>query len=75
MRIYRFRDLRPAGVHFVRKHIRDLELRGEFPQRFKLGEKSVAWVAEEVDAWVDAKIRARRPVVKATERESARAGA
>jgi hypothetical protein len=75
MRVYRFQDLRGAGVHFVRKHIRALERAGEFPQHFNLGEKAVGWVAEEVDAWVDAKIRARRPVVKVTERESAQAGA
>jgi prophage regulatory protein len=60
-RLYRFRDLRAAGVPFTRKHVVDLERRGQFPQRVNLTENTVAWVAEEVDAWVEERIRARPP--------------
>jgi prophage regulatory protein len=60
MRVYRFPDLRCAGVGFCRKHIRTLERRGEFPRHFNLGESTVAWVADEVDAWVDERVRDRR---------------
>lgn len=64
MRLYRFRDLRTAGVPFTRKHITTLEKRGEFPQHVDLTEFSVAWVAAEVDEWVEKRIRARVPLPK-----------
>jgi hypothetical protein len=60
MRTYGFRDLKPAGVPFTRKHITTLEKRAEFPMHFNVGVNSVLWVAYEVDAWVERKIRARR---------------
>jgi predicted DNA-binding transcriptional regulator AlpA len=59
MRIYRFRDLRSAGVPYTRKHLTTLEKRGEFPQHIRLGPNSVGWVGEEVDAWIEERIRAR----------------
>jgi len=64
MRLYQFRDLRAAGVPFTRKHIRTLEKRGEFPRHVDLTDFSVAWVAAEVDEWVDHRIQARlaRPI-------------
>lgn len=61
-RVYRFRDLKPAGVPYTRKHITTLEKRGAFPMHFALSEFSVAWVAAEVDAWIEDKIR-RRPSI------------
>jgi hypothetical protein len=63
MRTYRYCDLKPAGVPFTRKHVTTLEKRGEFPQHFDLGQHSIAWVATEVDAWVENKIRRRNPIV------------
>lgn len=59
MRLYRFRDLRTAGVPFTRKHITTLEKRSGFPQHVDLTEFSIAWVAAEVDEWVERRIRAR----------------
>jgi hypothetical protein len=58
-RVYVFNDLRGAGVPYTRKHVRTLELRGEFPQHFDIGPNSVGWVAAEVDGWVESKIRSR----------------
>jgi predicted DNA-binding transcriptional regulator AlpA len=58
-RVYRFRDLKGAGVSYTRKHITDLEKRGEFPMHFQLGPNSIGWVAEEVDNWVEERIRRR----------------
>jgi prophage regulatory protein len=59
-RIYRFPDLRPAGVIFSRMHVDRLERRGQFPKRFRYGANSVAWVADEVDQWVEGRIQARQ---------------
>ena len=60
VRIYRYRDLKGAGVPFTRKHITALEKRDDFPPHFELGENSVAWVADEVDRWVETRVRSRR---------------
>jgi prophage regulatory protein len=60
-RIYRFPQLKGAGVPFTRMHIDRLEKRGRFPRRFSYGANSVAWVADEVDAWVHDRIAARAP--------------
>jgi prophage regulatory protein len=59
VRIYRFPDLKPAGVPFHRVHVDRLEKRGQFPRRFSYGANSVAWVAEEVDQWVQGRIASR----------------
>ncbi|WP_282041872.1 helix-turn-helix transcriptional regulator [Halomonas alimentaria] len=32
---------------------------GKFPQSVKIGPRSVAWVSEEVDAWLEERIAAR----------------
>src|SRR4051794_691629 len=61
-RVYIFKELKPAGVPYTRKHVTTLEYRGEFPMHFNVGANRVAWVAGEVDAWVEERIRARRVV-------------
>ena len=33
--------------------------KGYFPAQVKLGERSVAWVEDEVVAWIDSRIQAR----------------
>ena len=60
--IYRFPDLKPAGVPFCIKHLRTMESCGTFPLRIQLSEHTVGWVADEVDAWVADKIAARRVI-------------
>jgi prophage regulatory protein len=60
-RIYRFPDLRVAGVPFHRVHVDRLEKRGQFPKRFKLGANSVAWDADEVDQWFQDRKASRTP--------------
>lgn len=44
------------------QHLGRLEKAGEFPQRFQLGPKSVAWSEQEVDAWLQAKMQTRGPL-------------
>jgi predicted DNA-binding transcriptional regulator AlpA len=39
-----------------------MEKRGEFPQRVTLGENRVAWWEDEVDAWIESRIRAGRKI-------------
>lgn len=64
----------PAPRVYFSKHVRELttfsdmwlwqlERRGQFPKRFKLNPEAkfgrVAWVADEVDAWLAARIAVR----------------
>ena len=47
------------GVPYSPAHIARLEVVGRFPSRVTLGACRVAWVAEEVEAWIEAKIANR----------------
>ena len=40
------------GVPYSFVHISRLERAGAFPQRIQLGQCRVAWLAEEVEAWI-----------------------
>ncbi len=40
----------------------DMEKRGEFPQRFCLSNRVVAWDLAEVDAWIEARKSAREDI-------------
>jgi prophage regulatory protein len=48
------------GVPYSFVHIARLEQAGAFPKRVQLGKCRVAWVAEEVEAWIEERV-ARRP--------------
>jgi prophage regulatory protein len=47
------------GVPYSFAHIARLEAAGQFPQRVRLGACRVAWIAEEVQAWIDERIATR----------------
>ncbi len=47
------------GVPYSFAHIARLEAAGEFPKRIQLGACRVAWIAEEVQAWIDERIATR----------------
>ena len=47
------------GVPYSFAHIARLEAAGQFPERVRLGACRVAWVAEEVQAWIDERIATR----------------
>ena len=47
------------GVPYCPAHIARLEAAGDFPKRVKLGACRVAWVAEEVETWIEARIENR----------------
>ena len=40
-------------------HIRRLEASGDFPKRVRIGANRVAWVREEIDQWIEARVNAR----------------
>lgn len=47
------------GVPYSFAHIARLEAAGQFPKRVRLGACRVAWVANEVQAWIDERIAQR----------------
>ena len=52
-------DLRRRGIKISNSTLLRLEAAGKFPQRIRIGAHSVAWVASEVDAHVEALANAR----------------
>lgn len=60
MRLISFEELGPRkGVTYSRPHIWRREREGTFPRRVKLGGNRVAWIEDEIDAWVEARIAER----------------
>jgi prophage regulatory protein len=47
------------GVPYSFAHIARLEAAGQFPTRVRLGACRVAWVADEVQVWIDERIAKR----------------
>lgn len=39
-------------VNLARSTVFELERKGKFPQRRKIGTKAVRWIESEVDAWI-----------------------
>jgi prophage regulatory protein len=50
--------LRPK-VPYTRTHLSRLEKRGLFPRRVQVGAGRVAWLSDEIDAWIRARAAAR----------------
>lgn len=56
-----FEDLkREKGIPWTRQHVRRLECRGEFPHHIDLGPGTIAWLENEIDAWLEERARERR---------------
>ena len=47
------------GVPYSFAHIARLEVAGQFPKRIRLGACRVAWIAAEVQDWIDERIAQR----------------
>ena len=47
------------GVPYSFAHIARLEAAGQFPKRVRLGACRVAWLAEEVQLWIDERVATR----------------
>ncbi len=53
MKVLSYKDLGPRkGICWTRQHIDREEKEGRFPQRVRLGGNTIAWVDEELDAWL-----------------------
>jgi len=47
------------GVPYSFAHIARLEVAGQFPRRVRLGACRVAWLADEVQNWIDDRVALR----------------
>src|SRR3954469_20289146 len=47
------------GIPYCFAHIARLEAAGQFPKRVRLGACRVAWVADEVEAWIEERVANR----------------
>jgi prophage regulatory protein len=54
-----FSELRGRGISLGRRQLDRLEAAGKFPRRVHISERRVGWVAEEIDAYMAAKIANR----------------
>jgi prophage regulatory protein len=60
MRLIPFSDLKPKkDIPYCRDHLRRLSKADLFPKPVALSNRRIAFVEEEIDAWVAAKIAAR----------------
>jgi prophage regulatory protein len=48
-------------------YIDGLEQRNEFPRRVQLGNRSIGWIENEVEAWIEARMRERYASQQRTE--------
>jgi prophage regulatory protein len=54
-----FSDLRGRGIPLGNRQLARLEAAGKFPRRVYFSERRVGWLAEEIDAYMAAKIANR----------------
>ena len=76
MRVLGFLELKSCkGIRYSRMHIDRLERAVAFPKRVMMGSNTVAWVEEEIDAWLKAKADScRQPDPAADQRKSRHRG-
>jgi len=58
-RLLRRQDLHNRGIAWSNVHQIKLEREGRFPKRVYLTPAKCAWVEDEVDAWIEARIAER----------------
>ena len=46
-------------IPYSQNHLRRLEAKGSFPKRIRIGANRVAWVRQEIDDWIEARLNAR----------------
>ena len=46
-------------IPYSQNHLRRLEAKGSFPKRIRIGANRVAWVRQEIDSWIEARLNER----------------
>lgn len=55
-----YEELSDLGITYTRRWLLTLEKTNRFPKRVPLGPRKVAWVEQDVRAWINAKIKERK---------------
>lgn len=63
-KLLRLTDVR-ARVPYSRSTIYQLISQGKFPKPICIGERAVAWLESDIDAWIEARIQSGRAGVSA----------
>jgi len=63
-RLLRLADVRDR-VPYSRSTIYQLIAQGKFPKPISIGERAVAWLESDIDAWIQARIESGRAEVSA----------
>jgi len=71
MRYYTRDDLKGRGLGWTNKHLLSLEAADRFPRRVYLSERTVVWVADEIEAFLAAKASGRYVTRVITPRDAA----
>ena len=54
-----FDELRELGITYSKEHLRRLETAGQFPERVRLTPSRIAWMFNEVMAWINDRAQVR----------------
>lgn len=46
-------------IPFSPNHLRRLEAQGKFPRRIRIGANRIAWLRDEIEEWLSARVEAR----------------
>ena len=52
-------NLRDLGITYSKEHLRRLETAGQFPERVRLTPSRIAWMFNEVMAWINDRAQVR----------------
>jgi prophage regulatory protein len=63
-KLLRLEDVR-GRVPYSRSTIYQLIAQGKFPKPISIGERAVAWLESDIDAWIDSRIESGRARVTA----------
>jgi len=53
-----------ARTGISRASIYSFEKQNKFPKRVKLGSRAVGWIESEIEAWIEARVKACRPAAE-----------
>ena len=53
------KQLKERGITFCNYYLLHLESKGQFPQRIRLGARTVSWCEHEIDEWIAARAAER----------------
>jgi prophage regulatory protein len=59
MKFLSYEDLKSVGVPFSRVHLDRLQRQGRFPKKIHFGGNTVVYSADEIAAWIEARVAER----------------